>query len=143
LLKQLTSHQNPEGSYEKLFEKVVDFALEKLDPERRQARRQKQKTGQSLPTSEVKIHTRYISRVLRDEIWQRDKGQCQYLDPKTGRVCNSRHSLEIDHKYPFALGGENSEKNLRLICRQHNQFRAKELLERFKEEFQISVDVFD
>lgn len=38
-LKTLTSHQNPEGTYEKLFEKALDIALEKLDPIKRQERR--------------------------------------------------------------------------------------------------------
>jgi hypothetical protein len=38
-LKQLTSHSNPEGSYEVLFSKLVDIALEKLDPEKREERR--------------------------------------------------------------------------------------------------------
>ena len=33
--KVLTSHQNPQGQYERLFEKAVDLALEKLDPEKK------------------------------------------------------------------------------------------------------------
>lgn len=48
-LKELTSHQNPEGRLEKVFAKAVDMALEQLDPERkelrRQARKQKKEPG--------------------------------------------------------------------------------------------------
>ncbi|MCB0387141.1 MAG: hypothetical protein KDD43_17240, partial [Bdellovibrionales bacterium] len=34
-LKLLTCHQNPQGQYETLFEKAMDLALDKLDPERK------------------------------------------------------------------------------------------------------------
>ena len=37
-LKVLTCHQNPQGWYEALFEKAVNLALDKLDPERKAQR---------------------------------------------------------------------------------------------------------
>jgi len=135
LLKQLLSHQIPEGKYSQVIEKIADIALEKLDPARREARRVKRaastaparRAGKAFPTSETKSNTRYIPTKLRDQIWQRDQGQCQYRDPKTGKICGSRYALEADHIFPFALGGENIATNLRLACRAHNQFRAKKL----------------
>ena len=51
-LKGLTSHQNPMGRYERLFEKAVDLALERLDPVLREARRrnrQNRKNRQDQP----------------------------------------------------------------------------------------------
>lgn len=68
--------------------------------------------------------TRYISQKIRDQVWLRDNSQCQYRNPKTGRVCGSEKYLEMDHKYPHALGGEGSLENLELKCRGHNQWRA-------------------
>lgn len=141
LLKQLLSHQIPEGKYSQVIEKIADIALEKLDPARREARRVKRaassasasastpdrRAGKAFPTSETKLYTRHIPTKLRDQIWQRDQGQCQYRDLKTGKICGSRHALEADHIFPFALGGENIATNLRLACRAHNQFRAKKL----------------
>jgi len=51
-LKDLTSHQNPSGSYETLFEQAVDLALERLDPLRREARRKlKEKKRKELAES--------------------------------------------------------------------------------------------
>ena len=131
LLKQLLSHQIPEGKYSQVFEKTVDMALELLDPARREARRVKRESasarrpGKAFPTSETKSSTRYLPAKLRDQIWLRDQGRCQYRNPKTGKLCGSRHALEVDHIYPFALGGENTQTNLRLVCRGHNQFRSK------------------
>lgn len=88
-----------------------------------------------LPTSGVpkvpKVktqNTRHIPQALRDRVWLRDKGCCQHRDPKTKKICGSRHLIQIDHRYPYSLGGENQLENLRLLCSQHNQFHAKRSL---------------
>jgi len=125
-LMDLLSHQNPEGSYEQLFSKLADMALAKVDPEKRQERRLKKPSP--LPTSEVKPGSRHIPNGTRDKVWLRDQGKCQYRDKETGRVCGSRYSTQLDHRYPYSLGGEHSERNLQLRCRSHNLFHAKEIL---------------
>jgi hypothetical protein len=160
-LKNLTSHQNPEGKLEALFEEITDIALDRLDPERREARRKKRSNFRSDNSNELeplkakKEFTsfsmapgrapegargrgeeaepllsalkvdRYISPKLRDKIWLRDQGKCQYRDKKTGKTCGSKHFLEIDHRYPYSLGGEHFEENLQLRCRAHNQYQVK------------------
>ncbi len=48
------------------------------------------------------------------QVWQRDGGRCSYLDQRTGRRCNSRHLIEIDHILPYALDGGADPLNLRL-----------------------------
>lgn len=63
--------------------------------------------------------TRYISKSLQRYVRIRDK-KCV--------KCGSTHNLEFDHIKPFALGGETSRDNLRLLCRNCNQrarIRAK------------------
>lgn len=143
-LKTILAHQT--NSLEALFEKLTDLALEKLDPERRNERRQKRKSKKtnnkpiSPPPAEVSISSaargfspasrqnknpRYIPIPLRDQIYLRDQSQCQHRDPKTGKLCGSTYKLELDHRYPHALGGENSPENLTLKCRTHNQWRSE------------------
>ena len=130
-LKNLLSHQDKTGTLEELFEKLTDLALEKLDPERREHRRQQRESKTSnpktnpIPPAEVK--SRYIPQALRDKVWLGDQGRCQHRDPRTGKICGSRQWLEFDHRWPFALGGKNSEENLQLKCRNHNQFRTEPL----------------
>jgi len=166
-LKELTSHQNPEGKYEELFSRALDLALNKLDPIQRAARRAKKtkkssrpskslihisgnrpvrsqwpttvgkalpqnklptpRTTKLPPTSAVEPKNRHIPNATRDKVWLRDQGKCQFKNLHTGKVCGSKRYLELDHKYPFALGGEHSESNLRLICRGHNQYRAEKM----------------
>ena len=46
----------------------------------------------------------------------RRRGGCSYVDPQTGRRCNSTHLIEIDHIVPHALGGAADPRNLRLLC---------------------------
>ena len=57
---------------------------------------------------------RAIPAAVRRQVWQRDGGRCSYLDRQTGRRCNSRHLIEIDHILPYALGGGADPGNLRL-----------------------------
>lgn len=71
--------------------------------------------------------SRHIPQPFRDYIFRRDQGSCQYRDPKTGRLCGATHQIELDHRYPYSLGGEGSAENLRVLCRVHNQFRYGEL----------------
>ena len=59
-------------------------------------------------------------------VFQRDRGQCQYKHPRTGEACGSRWLVEVDHVMPLALGGEDRPENLRCLCRNHNQWRAKQ-----------------
>jgi beta-galactosidase beta subunit len=193
-LKHLTSHQNPEGKYEILMEKLVENVLNKLDPNRSEQRRNKSgkenspttqkapspgpvrnkqensvhwteancalaspkrasikwgerlqdsrpnRPNQSVPspqplspwerekTSTLKVN-RYIPSKLRDQIWVRDQGRCQFKNSKTKKICGSKDFLEIDHKYPFGLGGEHQEDNLQLRCKAHNQYQAQLVFE--------------
>jgi 5-methylcytosine-specific restriction endonuclease McrA len=68
--------------------------------------------------------SRYIPRGMRAAIRERDGAKCQYISPE-GQVCGETHFLEIDHRRPFALGGPNTEENLRLLCRTHNVLAAE------------------
>ncbi len=78
----------------------------------------------SPPVPEVP-RTRYIPNQLKDHVYNRDKYRCQYRDPRTKRSCGSNFKIQLDHKYPYSLGGEHSEKNLRLYCNKHNRYRAE------------------
>lgn len=61
----------------------------------------------------AQIDKRYISTMLKADIWKRDQGQCQ--------ICKSTNRLEVDHIRPFAMGGKTEIENLRLLCRNCNQ----------------------
>ncbi len=68
--------------------------------------------------------SRHIPRKVRDEVYARDRGRCSFVSPG-GRRCGSTWDLQIDHKVPFARGGDNSPENLRLLCGKHNRLEAE------------------
>ena len=93
--------------------------------------RNNQKTPRSIPksppTSAVEPKNRHIPNATRDKVWLRDSGKCQYQDKGTGKVCGSKYHVQLDHRFPYSLGGEHSETNLQLKCRNHNLYRAEML----------------
>lgn len=79
-----------------------------------------------------KPHSRYNPASVEYEVWIRDAGCCQYIDPKTGKKCGSQFGVETEHRVPFAKGGEHSVENCFLLCKQHNLLAAQQ---EFGEEF--------
>ncbi len=47
------------------------------------------------------------------------------IQSSEGKQCGERSFLELDHIEPWSLGGKSSEKNLRLLCKTHNQWRGE------------------
>lgn len=70
---------------------------------------------------------RTIPAKVRRRVWARDRGRCQFVSA-SGHQCKATSHLEIDHRIPVAMGGESTLKNLRLLCRAHNQFEAERRL---------------
>jgi hypothetical protein len=58
-------------------------------------------------------------------VFERDGEQCTYAD-ETGRRCESRAFLELDHRTPRAVGGADDTTNLRVRCRAHNALSAED-----------------
>ena len=66
---------------------------------------------------------RAIPAAVKRHVWNRDGGRCSYVDPRSRRRCASRHLLQIDHVFPYALGGRAEPANLRLLCATHHRHR--------------------
>src|SRR6478609_7352642 len=65
--------------------------------------------------------TRYVSADVRREVHERDGGRCVFVSA-SGRRCDARAFVQLDHVTPFARRGGNEVSNLRLLCRAHNRF---------------------
>lgn len=149
-LRLRLAHVNPEMSYQDLFSYLAKKALKQLSPKLKSESETKlnengntdvKSNEKSLPASEVKIvrhsnymnlkkPTRFISKKIKDEVWLRDKGCCTFISSQTKRKCESKFQLQIDHVYPFALGGSKEVSNLRLLCGQHNRWQANKVFQR-------------
>jgi hypothetical protein len=68
--------------------------------------------------------SRHVPSAIRRAVWARDGGRCAYRAPD-GRVCGSRHRLQLHHCEPYGVGGETSVENLSLRCAAHNRMHAR------------------
>lgn len=79
-------------------------------------------SNSSLSKSEhsAKVTRKAISSTVQREIFQRDQC-CQYKDKNTGKQCESKWRLTIDHIHPVWAGGSDESENLRVLCASHNR----------------------
>ncbi|MGK5088336.1 HNH endonuclease [Bdellovibrionota bacterium FG-2] len=134
--KGLLAHSHPNLGLAQLLELLADRTLEQVDPEKKRERKEKRaeaKTGRNINVAPVFTHepmtstsesSRYIPAALRAEVWRRDRGTCTFVSPETGKKCESRHGLQVDHVLPVALGGRAELSNLRILCSCHNSWEA-------------------
>jgi hypothetical protein len=115
-LKNLMGHKSSAQTYAGLFEELADLALKKLDP--------MEKPAEVPPQKSSTTGTRYIPAKLKRAIWQRDQGQCSYVEPESGKRCESKHALQYEHVVPFGKGGSSTFENLKLLCPNHNRLTA-------------------
>jgi 5-methylcytosine-specific restriction endonuclease McrA len=81
----------------------------------------------SLPLRQWKYqkHFRpYVPVSVKAKVLARSLGRCEYV-AATGKRCESKHFLEMEHQVPVARGGSHDLENLRIYCRAHNQLEAK------------------
>ncbi len=137
-MRQLLRHKYPEGRLEDLIREAVSDYLDRKDPERKlELKAAKSAVGalvfgtvndaeERLPSRAVRAWSngRYIPAKVKSAVWARDKGACAWRKPD-GSACGSKDWIEYDHIKPYARGGRSDDpRNLRLVCRQHNQAAA-------------------
>jgi len=120
----------PAGDLELIFQESLELLLDKKDPDRR-IKAQDESLKQGHPARSARAQSvwafaeRRIPQKVKDEVWRRDGGRCVFVAPD-GLRCLERGGLEFDHIVPFGLGGpSNNPKNIRLLCRAHNQMQAR------------------
>jgi 5-methylcytosine-specific restriction endonuclease McrA len=66
-------------------------------------------------------HRQPIPAKTLHKIKLRDRDECQYVNSKTGEKCREKRFLEIHHKRPVSLGGQNNSENLTTLCSEHHK----------------------
>lgn len=77
------------------------------------------RANQTIVQDASNASSRYISRDVRQRVWQRFGGRCAQ--------CSANSYLEFDHIIPVAKGGGNSEANIQLLCRGCNLSKSDEI----------------
>jgi 5-methylcytosine-specific restriction endonuclease McrA len=117
-----------------VIEQAVTEKLERLEARRFARTKALRKRPAETDPSRSSLHvpaepmpspsSRHIPATVRRAVNERDGGRCRYVD-KQGRRCQERNRLEFHHRHPFALGGDHSVENVRLMCRAHNAYLAE------------------
>lgn len=151
--RALLWHKDPSGRLETVIDSLADYYLDRRDPDRRTGLAARDpraepagagpgSRGPGRPAGEGRgqgraadiapedrlaaARSRLVPQEVKDEVWERDGGRCAYV-AGGGRRCEARDGLEYDHIVPWALGGRSdSAVNIRLLCRAHNQWSAKQ-----------------
>ncbi len=128
-LKKLLIHKG-NFSYEELIALMTKEALEKHDPQLKDAKKsKKQRQEKFKPETESicaneamrKTQTRYIPEKIKRIVRERAAHHCEWRHPETGAVCSSRFGLEFHHKTPFFRTKNHDSFNLELLCLAHHQ----------------------
>ncbi len=113
--------------------RAADLLLDKLDPVRRQARRESKKQAAATRSKPVPMKTqrpkatepRRAPCPIADAVIVAAGARCEYVSPAGLRCAETRH-LTVDHVRPYALGGRSRNlKNLRCYCSAHNLFAGR------------------
>jgi len=119
-IKKKESSTSRDGEFTK---KILKERLERLN-ELHSKKEKKKINVAAKPKDKISkiTRTRSIEKIKRIELLQEANYQCQYISPSTGRRCDCKTDLEVDHLYPFAWGGTHDKSNTRILCRSHNLF---------------------
>lgn len=75
--------------------------------------------------AKLRVKRSNIKITTRRALLKKAQGCCEYRDAVTGKKCDSRYQLQVDHILPLALGGGNEVSNFRILCRTHNLWMAR------------------
>jgi hypothetical protein len=117
--RQMLSHALPMDDLASLFERALDVLIEQEAKRRMGAGRPRKKRALS-------EGSRHIPFEVRRAVWERDAGQCTFVDAQ-GRRCCERRFLTFEHRHPFALGGPPTVENICLLCKAHNAYTARQV----------------
>ena len=65
---------------------------------------------------EKERQSRIIPKSVQREVWRRDEGRCV--------ECKSKEKIEFDHIIPFSRGGNNTVRNIQLLCESCNRKKS-------------------
>jgi len=110
------SHSRPGASVEDILEAGLDLLLAR-SAKRKGLVETPRKTP---PTSKGDAIPAHVKRA----VMLRDGGCCQWK-LRGGGICGSTRRIELDHVEEKARGGPPTVENVRLLCRFHNQLKAR------------------
>ena len=123
-VRALVSHAEPKGDLMSVMKRGLKALKTELLKKKLGVGRKPRLVRVSADGSGLASHTRHVAADVSRAVWERDGGRCTFCSAE-GRRCSERRFLQLDHVYPFAMGGRATLLNLRLRCRAHNLHAAR------------------
>jgi 5-methylcytosine-specific restriction endonuclease McrA len=117
--RRLMRHRVPDGDLAAIVEQALDLLIDK-QMKRHFAQVQRPRSTRTT----AKEGSRHIPAAIRRAVGERDGMRCTFVSDG-GHRCEARERLEYHHDRAFALGGEASVANIKLLCSAHNQLMAE------------------
>ena len=116
-IQKLKDLMGKELSMDELISMMADSAIKEIEKKKFKTKSlppAKKQSNKNQPASlgVLRQRTRYIASSVK---------RTAYSKSKSCVKCGSQKNLNFDHKIPFALGGNNSQENIRLLCFNCNQ----------------------
>jgi len=109
-LQSLMRSSVPDGDLAAILEDAVTEKLERLEAKRFGKTRTPRKR---LEQTDISPRSRHIPVPVRRFVYERDGGQCTFVDAH-GRRCPARDRLEFHHHDPFGRGGDHAAERISL-----------------------------
>jgi len=121
-LQSLMRSSVPDGDLGEVIRVAVSEKLQRLEAKRFAKTKAPRK---SVAETDTTPRSRNIPAAVRRAVHERDGGRCTYENAR-GRRCTARDRLELHHHdVPYGKKGVHSVKNVRIMCRSHNQLLAE------------------
>jgi len=120
-LRELTRASHHGGDLAAIIEEAITEKLERVEARRLGKVKSRSK---NLSDTDTSAGSRHIPAAVKRAVSERDADRCTFVNA-TGKRCSERAGLEFHHDEPFALGGDRSPANIRLLCSAHNAFFAE------------------
>ena len=122
--QELLGHTVPSGDVAEVLKRALQSLVHELE------KKKFARAEHPMPRPHADASTgRHIPASVRRSVVQRDGGRCAFVS-SNGKRCESRGRLEFDHVTPVARGGQTMAENVRLLCRDHNQYEAERVFGR-------------
>lgn len=129
--QELLRHRIPDGDLAEVIDVALDLLVQTLEKRKFAAVARPRPSTPGAPGTEGTRPSRHIPADVKRTVWERDRGCCAFVGPNGDR-CGERGGLEFDHVRPHADGGTATADNIRLLCRGHNQYEARQYYGRWQ-----------
>ena len=120
------SHTVPGNDIAGVIEYLVSAFLKKSEGKRHPEKKPSKVPPTTLTQrfGQFRKSRRYLSVKVRRTLLKNAGYQCTYIHENTGRQCECKYQLQIDHRVPLGKGGHDGVENLRVLCGVHNRLEA-------------------